>query len=90
MIRLHARGTEKFPPPGVLPRPCHPYLRHSGRDHFPRTAEEKKLMDHGPQMHGILVIVVVAAALGWGLVSLVRKARRRSDRNLERDRDSEK
>ena len=47
-------------------------------------------MDHGPQMHGILVIVVVAAALGWGLVSLVRKARRRSDRSLERDRDSEK
>jgi hypothetical protein len=41
-------------------------------------------------MHGILVIVVVAAALGWGLVSLVRKARKRSDRNLERDRDSGK
>jgi len=41
-------------------------------------------------MHGILVIVVVAAALGGGLVSLVRKARKRSDRNLERDRDSGK
>jgi hypothetical protein len=75
MILVHKSWTSKFPPPGVS-------VRAGASACFPA-------MDHGPQMHLLLLPAVAITVVGWLVYRVVRrlKDKKRPDRDRATDRN---
>jgi hypothetical protein len=90
MILLHESWTTKFPQAGVSRRAAQPYLGRRDRDLPPAARPEADVdpglliaqVEHGPQLHGgIVPLIVVAVALVGGLAYLVYRGRKGPDRD---------
>jgi hypothetical protein len=92
MIFLHESWTEKFPRAGVSRRPSRPYFGGRDRDLPPAANVDPGLLisqvEHGPQLHGgIVPVVLMAIAVVGVLVYLVYRSRTGSNRDPGSDRD---